>query len=183
MCERVVEKPCQMTIVDYVYDVGQWSSPPAPYSLDFLTSCFVRGSFKKHWPVERAAQELFVCMCVCMFVHVYCPVERINDVTDPCSTIGPVDVSWQIEKNGSVHCPALWLHYTVIDHSGHHPGLRYTTNCTYLFIAADNGELTLKEYDPLMAWCSKEVTQLLLLPRSGKYLVLSRSDAQEDFLK
>lgn len=39
---RVVESH-QMTIVDYVYDVGQWSSPPAPDSLDFLT--FVRGLF------------------------------------------------------------------------------------------------------------------------------------------
>ena len=94
---------------------------------------------------------VFVCVCVCVCVVCY-PAERMNDVTDPCSTVGPVDVSWQAEKKGCVHCPALWLHYTVIDHAGHHPGLRYTTSCTYLFIAADNGELTLKEYDPLMGW-------------------------------
>ena len=97
--------------------------------------------------MEEAVQEWFVCVC--------CPAERMNDVTDPCSTIGPVDVSWQTEKKGSIHCPALRLHSTVIDRSGQHAGLRYTTNCTYPFRAADNGELTLKEYNPLMAWLSK----------------------------
>lgn len=100
--------------------------------------------------MERAAQEGVLCV----FVRVCRPAERMNDVTDPRSTIGPVDVSGQTEKKGSVHCPTLWLHYTVIAHSGHHPGLRHTINCTYLFAAADNGELTIKEYDPLMGWCS-----------------------------
>ncbi len=93
-------------------------------------------------------------------MRVYCPAERMNDVTDPCSTIGPVDVSWQTEKKASIHCPALWLRYTVINRPGQHPGLRYTTNCTYLFIAADNGELTLKEYHPLMWWWSKSQSDI-----------------------
>lgn len=106
---------------------------------------------------ERLLLELLACgeggpggVCVCVCMCVYCPAERMNDVTDPCSTIGPVDVS--TEKKGSIHCPALWLHYTVIDHAGQHPGLRYTTNCTYPFIAADNGEFTLMEYNPLAQW-------------------------------
>lgn len=82
-------------------------------------------------------------------VCIDCLAERMNAVTNPCSTIGPVDVSSQSEKKGSVHCLALWLHHTVIDLSGQYPRLRYTTNCTYLFIAVDNGELTLKAYHPL----------------------------------
>lgn len=81
-----------MAIVDEVYDVGQWSSGARPpWPLDFLTSCFVRGFFWRSWPAERAAQRVFV---VCL----HGPAERMNDVTDPCCTISPVDVSWRAAK-------------------------------------------------------------------------------------
>ncbi len=62
--------------------------------------------------MEKACQEgvLCACVCVCESVHVYGPAERMNDVTDPCSTISPVDVSWQTGKQCSLFQPAATLH-------------------------------------------------------------------------
>lgn len=38
---------------------------------------------------------------------------------------------------------------TVTGPCGQHPGLTFSRSCTYLFLATDKGELSLKEYHPL----------------------------------
>lgn len=73
--------------------------------------------------------------------------ERLNDVTDPCSTISAVDVSRQTENKKKRRQCSLFLHCAVIDQE-----LKYPADCIYLFIAGDRYELELYEHHLLKCY-------------------------------
>lgn len=136
----VVTASHQMTTVDY--DVGQWSSRPTPPPHWTFWPCALWVAPFRATGLWRGRLKKAAC--------VYCHAERMSDVTNPCRTIGLVEcllLSWE-ERQCSLYHSVATLHCCCPLWSP--PKIKLHYKLSFPFMAADNGELTWMEYDPLM---------------------------------
>ena len=160
VCVCVVETH-QMTIVDDVCDVGQWSSRPAPARWTVWPRALWETSFR----VTGLWRGGPVCVCVCVLTVCVLTALLGGGMMSPISVVqsAPLMSPGGLERKGSVCLGALRLRCTVSYHRGQHPGLRLSRKCTYLCLETDNGELTWRENLPLNHtewWSEIKVTQL-----------------------